>query len=164
MDNLQLLILKKQYEILSILEPANRAHEIAVKAIESGFELEIEQLIENAVVEPVSTEICREVRDIFDMYRNMQNSLKELDVSEELRSESLFPGFDGNQETAHYAYALFLIEDRGLWQGLTTRDQTWNSHQPHLHGYKAMLREFHKTKRYPLTVEQIKRVLAAYWE
>jgi hypothetical protein len=62
MDKLQLLILKKQYEILKLLEPGNRDHDLAWQAIDSGFELEIEQLTNEASVEPVSSLVCNEVR------------------------------------------------------------------------------------------------------
>ncbi|MNJ53208.1 hypothetical protein D3C77_485880 [compost metagenome] len=164
MDNLQLLILKNQYEILSSLEPKNREYQNAITAIDSGFMLEIEQLIEQAVVEPVSVAVCKEVRNILDMFRNMQTSLRECEADEDLMEAILFPGFDGNEESAHYSYALYLLEDRGLWQGLENCEQTWNSHRPMLHTYRMMLDEYSRLKGFPYSEEDVARVLEAKLE
>lgn len=164
MDKLQLLMLKNQYEILSSLEPDNRDYALAVTAISNGYELEIQSLIDDAIVEPVSIEICKEVRSILDMYRNLQNSLRECEAEEGLLESSLFPGFDGNEETEHYSYAYYLLEDKGLWQGLENCEGTWNSHRPMLAGYRAMLGVFQDLKRFPYSEDQVKRVLAARTE
>lgn len=161
MDPLQLLILKKQYEILALLDPDNRDHELSLKAIDCGFELEIEALVESASIEPVSVAICKEVRSILDMFRNLQNSLRENEADDKLIKSSLFPGFDGNEENEHYSYALYLVEDKGLWIGLENRDHTWNSHHPTLEGYRAMLAEFEGVSGFPYSNEEVERVLSA---
>lgn len=164
MDPLQILILKKQYEILALLDPGNKDHELSLKAIDSGFELEIEALIEGALIEPVSVEICKEVRSILDMFRNLQNSFRQNGADAELIRASLFPGFDGNEESDFYSYALYLLEDKGLWKGLESRDNTWNSHHPTVHGYRLMLAEFKGVGKFPYTNEAVERVLAARLE
>lgn len=164
MDQLQRLILKNQYEILALLDPENRDHELALKAIDSGYELEIHSLIENASIEPVSVAICKEVRSILDMFRNLQNSLRGNEASDELIRSSMFPGFDGNEESAHHSYALYLLEDKGLWKGLENRENTWNSHHPTLDGYRSMLAEFESVGRFPYSNEEVERVLAARLE
>jgi len=164
MDALQLLILKKQFEILALLDPDNREHELSIKAIDSGFEFEIEALVESASIEPVSLVICKEVRSILDMYRNLQNSLRESEADETLIKSSLFPGFDGNEEAEHYSYALYLLEDKGLWMGLKNREHTWNSHHPTVQGYRSMLAEFESVSGFPYSIEEVARVLAARLE
>ncbi|PNA03540.1 hypothetical protein C1X30_18550 [Pseudomonas sp. FW305-BF6] len=164
MDRLQLLILKKQYEILALLEPKNRDHHLALKAIDRGYEFEIQTLMERASVEPVSMSECQEVRSILDMFRNLQNSLRKHAVDEELTKSALFPGFDGNEEPAHHSYALYLLEDQGLWQGLTNREGTWNSHYPTLDGYRAMLAEYQNIGGFPHSIKEVERVLAARLE
>ncbi|WP_207284547.1 YfbU family protein [Pseudomonas sp. FW300-N2A2] len=164
MDPLQRLILKNQYEILALLDPDNRDHELALKAIDSGYELEIQTLIENASIEPVSVAVCKEVRSILDMFRNLQNSLRENEADKSLIKASLFPGFDGNDESSHYSYALYLLEDKGLWKGLKNREQTWNSHHSTLDGYRAMLTEFESVTGFPYSNEEVERVLAARHE
>ncbi|UVE47726.1 YfbU family protein [Pseudomonas chlororaphis] len=161
MDPLQLLNLKKQYEILALLEPNNSNHQLALKAIDSGFEFEIQTLIEDVSIEPVSMVVCEEVRSILDMFRNLQNSLRENEADEALIKSSLFPGFDGNEETGHYSYALYLLEDKGLWRGLENRENTWNSHHPTLDGYRSMLAEFEGVGGFPYSNEEVERVLAA---
>ncbi|WP_173476956.1 YfbU family protein [Pseudomonas protegens] len=164
MDKLQLLILKKQYEILELLDPDNRDHELALKAIDSGYEFEIQTLIENASIEPVSMAVCKEVRSILDMFRNLQNSLRESEADKGLIKSSLFPGFDGNEETSHYSYAMYLLEDKGLWKGLKNRENTWNSHHPTLDGYRSMLSAFESIGSFPYSTEEVERVLAARLE
>lgn len=163
MDNLQLLILKNQYEILARLEPNNKTHHLALKAIDQGFEFEIAQLVEAAAREPVSAEICTEVRSILDMYRNLQNSLRKADEQSELLEKALFPGFDGNEETGHFSYASYLLEDLGLWQGLTGREEgTWNSHHPTIDGYRRMLDVYRQIGRFPHPLSDVQRVLEAW--
>lgn len=164
MDKMQLLILKKQYEILALLEPKNRDHQLALKAIDRGYEFEIQTLLDRASIEPVSMAECQEVRSILDMFRNLQNSLRKHGAKEELISSSLFPGFDGNEEPAHHSYALYVLEDQGLWQGLKNKEDTWNSHHPTLDGYRAMLAEFQGIGDFPYSIEEVERVLAARLE
>ncbi|WP_210713289.1 YfbU family protein [Pseudomonas sp. MWU349] len=162
MDKLQLLILKNQYEILSHLQPQRHDHKIALEAIDRGYEYEIENLIDRAVTEPVSMQICEEVRAILGMYRELQNSLAKAGASEELKREALFPGFDGNEESAHYSYATFILDEKGEFQGIASWEQnTWNSHMPMLRRYRAMLGAFHTKKAYPHSVEFIEKVLQA---
>lgn len=162
MDKLQLLILKNQYEILSNLKPEEPSYQLAYQAIDRGYEHDIEELIDRAVVEPVSMEICQEVRSILDMYRNLQNSLRKAGLDDELIKNSLFPGFDGNEETEHYSYTIFLLEDKGLWRGLEGREQkTWNSHCPMLRRYRAMLPVYRESGSFPLSVEAVNTVLEA---
>jgi uncharacterized protein YfbU (UPF0304 family) len=96
------------------------------------------------------------------MFRNLQNSLRQNGASPEQIKQSLFPGFDGNEETGHYAYALYLLDEKGLWKGLSSRDDTWNSHHPTLDGYRAMLRQYRGLDSFPHSGEEVASVIAAY--
>ncbi|HBP1342131.1 YfbU family protein [Pseudomonas aeruginosa] len=162
MDKLQLLILKNQYEILCRLKEGDREYQAAWKAIDQGYEYEIEALIDEAVRDPVSMGDCKEVREILDMYRKLQTSLQKADVAAELSEKVSFPGFDGNEETLHYSYACYLLQDKGLWFGLKGWEEgTWNSHCPMLPRYRSMLKVFREAPGYPYPVEFVERVIVA---
>lgn len=163
MDPLQLLILKNQYEILTRLEPKNREFDLALKAIDRGYMLEIEELADKAAKEPMAISACEEVRAVLEMYRNVQTSLRNADADESLIKRARFPGFDGNEESGHYSYCLHLLQDAGLWSGIETWDAyTYNSHAPMLPRYRRMLGAWRKTNfKYPYSIDSCEAVLAA---
>lgn len=163
MDPLQLLILKNQYEILTRLEPDHQDFALALEAIDRGYMLEIEELVASAVTEPLDADSCQEVRDVLELYRNIQTSLHKAGADESSIKLARFPGFDGNEEAEHYSYCLYLLQEAGLWKGIETWDKhTYNSHLPMLDKYRRMLAAWHgEPHRYPYPVEYCEAILAA---
>lgn len=147
MDKVTRLLLLNQYRLLGATKaiPSKDADD-AVKALQQGFALDIEHLIETEVWGEFSSDSCQEVRDILNMYRIIHNSIRRMDAEVQSRLHELpwavFEGFDGNNETEHYAYTQYLLKDRGLWAELYTQDMSLNTHSETLHKYRTMLSVF----------------------
>lgn len=70
---------------------------------------------------------------MLELYRNMQTSLRKADAEASLIEKAWFPGFDGNEESEHYSYCLYLLQEVGLWKGIKTWDKhTYNADMPML--------------------------------
>ena len=90
--------------------------------------------------------IVKEVLDILEMWRSIDRSYKRLSDGEKRKleeaadpygKESIFPGFDGNNESSYRGTALFIVNDLERFEELKGRDL--NSHCPSIGAYKRML-------------------------
>jgi uncharacterized protein YfbU (UPF0304 family) len=116
--------------------------------LRNGYTLEYETL-GNFVDPDVSEEECREVVDILEMYRALKIA----------RRDITFPGFDGNNETEHFAYATFLIDIQNKWT--ESKQDPRNSHSPMLARYRSMLRSWKESAdTAELTAEDTARILS----
>jgi uncharacterized protein YfbU (UPF0304 family) len=155
-------MLSNQYRILEALYP-NEAEEYAHirDAIESGYELEYEQIIPYIYEEGLSEDECREVKDIMAMFSILKESYNLLEDKSGIDEWKInFRGFSGNDETSQMAYAQYLRE-RGSFRHLERGDD-FNSHFPALSGYRKMLAEWRKSENeYALSREDIIRIISA---
>jgi uncharacterized protein YfbU (UPF0304 family) len=104
-----------------------------------------------------------EVMEAFDWLQISYDRLPEAEKATINGSKVLFPGFDGNYETAYMGYARFLREKMDRFTSLRCMDGL-NSHFPTRDLYKAMLSAMPKrhwqNKPY-LTAAEIRVVLDA---
>lgn len=110
-------------------------------ALEEGYALHYGWMFEN-LYDELSSEQCREVLDILDMYRAVTFSLQKLPEGDELKKHhrSTFSGFDGNNETHLMSYARYYIVDLDRYSELRPEGYiSFNSHMPMLHTYQSML-------------------------
>lgn len=150
------LLLSNQYQILSILDPINKKdYELLLTCLDRGYDADFEQLAPD--FEPtLSPDVRQEVRDILEMFRAIYPNQHSMPGT---LPEAAFAGFDGNEEPEHYAYARFLLEERGLWSESKTNN--YNTHTNVLGDYRKMLLEWNKSSdKLNLTKDDIKRVVA----
>lgn len=163
----QLLILEALYPDQASTYSSRR------EVLERGYENHYSELFDD-IMNPMSAESCNEILDILDMYTGIYFSYNELENPETIKkSETVFPGFDGNHETAQLGYTRFFIEKLGRYAyvkdsvieaGGSTGFNGYNSHMRLLPKYRAMLERFQQhdgSVRNNLTEEQIKEVLDA---
>jgi hypothetical protein len=142
------LILFNQYQILEKLDPENaKDYANAAEIVSSGYTRLYGQELAKMLDTETPPETCEEVTEILDMYRAL-NTVK----------HEVFPGFDGNNESEHYSYARFMIEDLGRWNEFKKDDL--NSHMGMLYKYRLMLAAWKASpKKHELTPEDCKRIL-----
>ncbi len=159
-------ILSNQYRILETLYPGDAKHFAHQReALESGYALEYEWMAQHIYEEKdtLSVEDCREVIQVLDMFTALQRSYAALDDKASLKeSDVMLRGWDGNNETAHMAYARHCCEmDGGRFTDLK-RNETFNSHMPSVARYHAMLGVWKVFDRpHELTREQMAQILSA---
>jgi uncharacterized protein YfbU (UPF0304 family) len=158
LTKLERLLLANQFRILGRLDPSSAAYKEACEVLESGFALEYGELVSNFDSD-LSEEKCREVRDILEMFRALQNALHQLPPGSVKAHDVTFQGFDGNEEGAQHAYARFLIETQGKWRESKIPDL--NAHWPRLGAYRAMCNAWHASAdKWHLTVEDLERIVS----
>lgn len=154
------LILFNQYQILEKLDPAEYGKHCKemCEILENGYTLDYQDLFAN-IYDEVSQEICREVRDVLDMYRALKKAYTKLPEGTVTAADVAFHGFDGNEESKHFAYATFLIETQGKWE--ESQGDPINSHWPMLGRYRRMLESWKESpNKWDLTVEDVKRIVS----
>jgi hypothetical protein len=115
------------------------------KAIEDGYELHYSWIAEN-ISEGLSTEECKEVLDILDMYMAMYISFLALKNPQKLSIDSIiFPGFDGNNETMRMLYTKYIIEELNRFEEIQKLTKgEYNSHTEMIPTYKNMLEKWNQ--------------------
>jgi uncharacterized protein YfbU (UPF0304 family) len=125
------LILHNQYEILGAVQPSRKKdYVVLLECLYSGYEEDFEQLIPH-FEDPQSPQVYNQVRGILEMFRSITPN-----AGTGIKPTVVFAGFDGNEETQHFAYARFLLEDRDLWRESHSNDL--NTHTPVLEDYLEM--------------------------
>jgi uncharacterized protein len=156
------LLLANQYLILEKLYP-NEADRYAQfrKALQNGYVQAYGELTQWFSEDELSTEECRKVMDILDMYRVMRAAHARLsDRAAITEHDVTFPGFDGNNESKHFSYAKYLIEDCGRWEEFKGCDL--NTHSEMMPVYDRMLAAWNQSKdQVELTREDVLRILNA---
>jgi uncharacterized protein YfbU (UPF0304 family) len=113
----------------------------------------------------IATAIASEVRDIMSMYASLQTFVEKNRDSAFSKEDVIFPGFDLNNEPAHYGCADDMVNRDGefptLW--VLPDDETggryMNSHSPRLAIYRKMLKVWRRTSRDDLSAEQMFDIL-----
>lgn len=140
-DNFQKLIVYNQYEILKKLDIDNQDYyEQCQKNIEHGSESDIEDL--SSFLSGTSEDVKKETYDILEMYSNLEEAQDKLNLLDGNIRKVTFYGFDGNEETDHYCYCKYIVNDEGKYSEFSNREL--NSHFPHLNTYRVMLERYKK--------------------
>lgn len=156
------LILLNQYRILlEVCPDEKKDSDIAIDILSNGYKYDYDSLVD-FLSDDVPEEISKEVIDILQMYRSLNNSYSELKEKNEIdKDDVMFQGFDGNEETEHYAYADFFINKYNRYSEF--REVDINSHCNRLNIYRPMLNIWKQYQRYQtLSKEQIIGIINAY--
>ena len=154
------LSLLNQFRILEQVDLNNASsHRQACEILERGYTIEYGfTILQGVDGDEVSEQDCKEVRDVLDMYRALKAALRDLPTGTLSENDATFSGFDGNDETKHYAYARFLIEDQKKWP----ESQALNSHTTMLGKYRRMLAEWATcSEKGHLTANEVNGILSA---
>lgn len=148
------LLLANQYEILKRLDPSQEKDcDLMLKCLYDGYEIDFEQMLPH-FEESILPVIQNEVREILQMFRGLHPGYG-------AKPAAVFIGFDGNEEAQYYAYAMFLLEDRGLWRESRRENSDYNTHSPVLGRYRAMLEIWNLAgDKFHLTEDEIIRMVA----
>jgi hypothetical protein len=158
------LVISNQLKILEKLYPEEaKDYALHRKAIEDGYMLHYSWLAEG-LYDEMSEADCREVLDILEMYRAITFSYKKAKDKEGLDEDKIkFHGFDGNEETRQFGYAMYFIIDLGRYGELKGNAEypDLNSHGDRtLSDYRKMLKIWKNYKdKHILTIAQIKELL-----
>jgi hypothetical protein len=154
------LTLLNQYRILEKVDPDNASvYKEATEILRSGYTLEYWSALMNGIdPDEMSEDDCREVIDILSLYRALKKALRDLPEGTLAAKDAEFPGFDGNEESKHFAYTKFLIEDQHKFG----ESQALNSHWPgNLQRYRARVAAWKESAdKWELTAEDVKRILS----
>lgn len=129
-------------------------YENMIKALQYGYEYHYSDVFDCLFDEELSSEGCREVLDILEMYRgiiysyiNLKREGKQLSLTED---DIKFPGFDGNNEGKQMSYTEYFIKDLGRYNEIEQLSHGYyNSHWPKLDDYRAMLKKWEEYKNLP---------------
>lgn len=131
------LTLRNQFEILSRLGNQDRPYSEWIEILERGYEHLYGDLFRDLDREGVATEASREVFDILDVFRALDDAGRRGKVPD--GAAARFGGFDANTEAGHYAFACFLMEMQGRYEESSS---VMNAHRPTLSGYRALVRQW----------------------
>src|SRR4051812_29414418 len=108
------LILFNQMQIRAVLQPDNKDYfQRMATILTEGYTLDYSQLF-NPVYDELSNSQCAYVIEVMDMFSAMQISFNKLEDKDGITEDSLvFPGFNGNSETALMGYAEFVKDELG---------------------------------------------------
>jgi uncharacterized protein YfbU (UPF0304 family) len=156
LSRLEKLILSNQYEILKRVDPESEKHyQVILEALRSGYESDFYHLI-GTFDESTSDETMVEVRDILEMFRALDPAPR---TGAPSAPAARFVGFGGNEESAHMAYAAFLMDDRGLWR--ESKRDDYNTHCPVLPEYRRMLERWRAARdKFNLTADEMREIAA----
>lgn len=145
------LTLRNQFEILSRLGDQDHPYAEWIEILERGYEHLYSELFSDLDREGVATGVSREVFDILDVFRALDDAGRRGQVP--AGATPRFAGFDANTEAGHYAFARFLIETQGRYEESSS---VVNAHRPTLSGYRALVRQWGEMgKPFPLSEDQV---------
>ena len=175
MDNNVKLTRKERAEFIYLLKILQNQGDVEydydnmIKALQYGYEYHYSDVLDCLFDEELSSEGCREVLDILEMYRgiiysyiSLKRERKQLSLTED---DIRFPGFDGNSEGMQMSYTEYFIKDLRRYDEIEQLSHGYyNSHCPKLNDYRAMLRKWKEYKdtlpnRYMMDEQQIKELL-----
>lgn len=170
LSEVERLQLVNQFEILEKLDP-DHAKSYAEKReiLERGYTILYGEVFQGIFSEEMSMDECNYVFDVLDMHRALIQSYDLLEDKAGLTPEDVaFRGFDGNNESKRYGFALHLRE-AGKWQESLSKGSLNSHSQITMHLYPPMLERWKKIRerqrenlgaRWQLTADQIKEIIA----
>jgi uncharacterized protein YfbU (UPF0304 family) len=122
-------ILTNQFRILSKMESNPEEYETKIEILENGYTEQYYEIFD-VNTEEIPLEVCEETSQILNMYRRINNCIKQLSEEEktELNLDTVaFEGFD-SRTGFHFQYMTFMVEKMNLWreyrsQYLNTNDK-----------------------------------------
>ena len=160
LTNRDRLILANQYTILIALtddDAVKKTYSDSLEIIKFGFESEYVNLVPEIDRKVLTEKAGEEVRNILEMFYQIQNSLEDLGEIDFEKSKVTFSGFDADHESSQFSYAEYLIKTRPIYQKLT--NEVSDSHFPMLTIYRRMLDEWKRSdNKYQLTKDDIVRI------
>ncbi len=158
------LVLANQLRMLETMFPAEAEYYANHRtALEEGYVLHYEWLFEH-IDEELPKDDCQFVIEVLNMHRSMHFAFKDISETSLSLTDVRFKGFDGNEETRHFAYARYFIEDLGRFQELAEQQPhaDFNSHRPMTGTYRRMLKAWHESEdRFELDAADVQRILNA---
>lgn len=160
------VLLINQYRILATLNKDEESHyKELITILENGYEI-FYSMIDQWVSEDVPSDKGVFVLDILDLYRSIE-IIKKTTKDDRIidHSFSIFPGFDGNNETEYMSFCRFLIEIQGKYQEqqpYLLKNDNLNSHMPMVQKYQRMLKQSKLILNLPsMSVDQALQILDA---
>lgn len=153
-----------QLKIIEKLYPKEESYySLQRKALEEGYELHYREIFEG-LFDGLTTDECKEVLEILEMYRGIIFSYRSLDDKSDIKeTEVSFKGFDGNNETLLMTYTNYFIEDLGRYKEISELSGGYyNSHARMLPKYRRMLQiwdKYPQEKRYKMSVTELIELL-----
>jgi len=159
------LMLINQFEILEQTNPQDSYYREGRKILESGYKVLYSEIFDR-LYEEMSVEDGKFVIDALLMYRNLLDAYENLEDKGGLdKTDIKFKGFDGNEETKHYAFTNFFINDFNRFSEFSeNRYGEFNTHSQMIPKYRRMLEVWEQiAEKYErsLTLEQIKKIINA---
>lgn len=165
LSKVERLMLANQFRILAHINPGEASgYTRWAEALEHGFELHFDDAFVH-ISDTFPRERCKWVLDVLDMHRMMwyawQDSGSDSEIS---KSDVLFWGFDGNNESEYLCYVNFYMSEDNVYEELKenrpSSSTRFNSHMPTLATYERMLKAWKKSDNpYDLTKSDLKRIV-----
>jgi len=165
LSRIERLLLANQYKILSLLRehPDDVAeYDMRLEAVEKGYRAAYEDVLLKDIADEFNETQCLFVKEAIALYGIMQRSYDNLEDKAGIEESSIrFPGFDGNDEYTHMAYARYLVEKQGWYRSLRA-EPNFDSHEPMLGRYQSQNNRWQLMgKKTNLTPDDINTILEA---
>jgi hypothetical protein len=165
-DKKDRIILINQFKILERLDPdGDTDYSEMIEILSNGYSIfygDINRIVEE---EEVSTNDCRFVLDVLDLYRVIERFKESDEDTTDIEEHSLgtFRGFDGNNESEYLSFTRFLIQTQGKFQEqLPYEEDNFNSHNLTIHNYRPMIEKWRSLEQpRELSKENIIEILEA---
>lgn len=165
LTDVERLILSNQYAILAKLADSQHEaeeYEKLASHLNKGYSFFYGDALRLQQCERVSDAVQQFVMDVLSMYRALQRVVEDGSVSDEVKADLIFPGFDGNEEYQYMGFAMALYE-QGRYPdvfGFNGKDPDFNSHSPTLDLYQRMLSKWIEFGKEPeLDLQQVQDIL-----
>jgi uncharacterized protein YfbU (UPF0304 family) len=137
------IILINQYRILAALSKGEESHYLElIQILGDGYEV-FYSMVDEWVSADMPEEEGRFVLNVLELYRAIEDVKRSTRDSRLVdHSFSIFPGFDGNNESKYLGFCRFLIETQGKFQEqeqYLSRNDGMNSHTPMIKKYRRMI-------------------------
>lgn len=143
LSKMERVLLANQYRILAALDSDSSSHyKELIEIVENGYEI-FYSTIDEWFSEEMPASQGKFVLGILDLYRAIEDVKRRTKDSKLIsHSFSIFPGFDGNNETSEMSFCRFLIIRQGKFEEqkqYLLQNDNLNSHMPMKSKYRAML-------------------------
>jgi uncharacterized protein len=137
------ILLINQYRILAVLDKNEESHYLElIDILQHGYEV-FYSMVDEWISDDMPEEEGLFVLNVLNLYRAIED-VKRSSSDERLLNHhySVFPGFDGNNESEYLEFCRFLIEKQGKFQEqeqYLPKNDGMNSHMPMYEKYQRML-------------------------